>query len=857
MKKKFKINQRNVDLLKVIIEHFDREDRTVREAQISKWRNLKLMWDGIEANYENEVAHDWRTPRENNDEELEDDLYYDKPINVFRAYLETVFAALSITVPPITCFPDDADNVLDLETARAGDKIAELIFRHNNAVLVWLHALFIFGTEGLVAFHNYTKSSEKYGTYEDKEYDDAEEEHEIASCPSCGYQLDDNVVPPGGELNAEGITNPGSVIPPAIPPMASGLPQNIPPDMGATPMGSPNMGQPNEQNPIPGNQTSIGSPMGGIDDMMGGMPELDESIDEFDPEFIPLDMMGEGEICPGCGQMINPQMERKKFIVSRLVGVTQNPKTRICLEAYGGLHVKVPFYAKNQEECPYLNYDSEINWVNFVEEFPDWKKDKRYNTRSKPFTESVFNPTEAWGRLNAAYNSEYPRNNITKRQWWFRPSAFNILELEDEKHLRKQFPHGVKVTLGNDEVVEYHDEALDDHWTLNYNPLSDHLHHQPLGMLLVTVQEVTNDIISIALQTMEHGITQTFASRAVLNFNAYKKAKVRPGDIFPVQAQTGKPISDGFHDIKTAALSGEVLPLFQKMQELGQLASAALPSLFGGQLQGTNTASEYSMSRTQALQRLGNVWKMFLISWKEMFGKAIPAYMKELKEDEKYVKKDPHGNFVNEFIRKAELQGKIGAIEIEASENLPLSWSQKKDTIMNLLNAGNPAVLALINSPTNLPLIHKAIGLDDFHIPDENFVEKQNEEIQQLLTSEPIVEPMGMDPLGQPQEQEVPSVEIDPDIDNNAVEYQTIQFWASSTAGRLAKTENPKGYRNVLLHGKMHKMAMMQEIMQQQMAQSGPPTSPNADGGPKPPPAKANEKSKPTPVQGDGDVKTN
>ena len=98
--------------------------------------------------------------------------YYDKPVNVYRAYLESIIAALSVTVPPITCYPDDADNPLDVTTAKAGDKIAELIFKHNDAPLFWLHALFVFCTEGMTACYTYPNADEKYGTYKEKKYEE-------------------------------------------------------------------------------------------------------------------------------------------------------------------------------------------------------------------------------------------------------------------------------------------------------------------------------------------------------------------------------------------------------------------------------------------------------------------------------------------------------------------------------------------------------------------------------------------------------------------------------------------------------------------------------------------------------------
>jgi len=225
---------------------------------------------------------------------------------------------------------------------------------------------------------------------------------------------------------------------------------------------------------------------------------------------------------------------------------------------------------------------------------------------------------------------------------------------------------------------------------------------------------------------------------------------------------------------------------------------------------------------------------MLLYWWKNVFGKAIPLYMKEMKDDEKQVKKDEFGNFINVFIRKAELEGKIGSVELEANENLPITWNQQKDAIMELFNLNNDQVMQTLASPENMPFIKKAIGLSDYIIPGEDDRQKQYEEIQLLINSEPIEMPadpmmamqaqqMGMPP---PPPIELPSIEADFDIDNHLLEADICRRWLVSDAGRLCKTENPPGYKNVLLHMKMHKEMDMQKQMQMM-----PPPPPNADKG--------------------------
>ena len=728
-------------LLKKVVDSFDREDDASREAQIRKWRQLKLLWDNFSQIWFDSVAHDWRIW--DSEQAENDDDYYDRPINVFKAYLESIIAALSVTVPPLKCFPEDADNSLDMSTAKASDKICELIYRNIDAPLVWLHALFVYGTEGMMAAYTYPKADKKYGTYEDKENEEIEEMQYV--CPECNTPIDEEI------LTAPPIPEPG----------------------------------------------------------MEGMQGMENEIEYTDNEIQ----------CPECGAPIDPMMEKTPFTTTRSVGSTIKPKTRVCVEIYGGLFVKIPNYAMKQEDCPYLFFDYETHYTNVLHQYP-WLRDK-LKGGTAPRDEYA-----ALGRLSNQYKGEYPKDNVTVRNAWLRPSSYNVLTDEELKKIKKKYPDGAKVVIVNDDVCEACNEDMDSCWTLSKQPLSDYLHHEPLGMALVAIQDITNDIISLVLQTMEHGIPQTFATPDILNFQQYKQLRAVPGSIVPTKPGAGKDIARGFHEVKTATLSPEVMPFADKIQQLGQLSSGALPSLFGGALEDNKTASGYSMSRAQALQRLQTSWKLLTLFWKEIFAKAIPIYIKNIVEDERDVEIDTNGNFVNVVIRKAETEGKLGRIELEANENLPMTWSQQKDLIMELMQINNPEILQALSSPENIEWIAQAVGLVQFKMPGEADRQKQLDEIRILIVTTPL--PMDMDPItgapmmdpatGSPME--VPSVEIDPDVDNHAVEAEICRGWLISEAGRLAKTENPLGYKNVLLHMKQHQMILQQEMMEQQMAEA-------------------------------------
>lgn len=702
------LTEDQIRCLKELVEHAQKEDQFVRERQIRLWRKLKLYWDGFQRIWFSEVAHDWRVA----DDAIGTDeysAYYDKPVNVFRAYLESIIAALSISIPGIKCIPDDADNPLDIQTAKAGDKIAELIYKHNDVSLLWLHALYIYITEGLVAAYTYTKSSTDYGTYSVNKYEVTEESIQVEKCPACASRI----------------------------------------------------------------------------------------VDGY---------------CPKClEEVANPLLETELIQGEKLTGTSEEAKSRQCIEVFGGLFVKVPVYAKKQSECPYLIYSYETHYSNVLEKYPKLR-DKVPTGNSSKNGKDYY---EREGRTSTQYLGEDPDNTTTISNAWIRPCLYNILDEKEADDIRELFPKGVKVVLvNNDHFAEAQEEALDDHWTLTENPLSDFLHHEPPGLLLTSTQEITNDMIALVLQTIEHGIPQTFADPGVVDFDLYRKTEITPGLVFPATPKGGRSLGEAFYEVKVANLSREVQPFFEKVHELGQLVSGALPSLFGGPAPNSSkTAAQYAMSRAQALQRQQTPWKMLTLWWKNIFSKTIPAYIKTMVVDERVVEEDPMGGFINTIIKKAEVSGRIGRIELEAAEQIPATHSQKRDTLMELINQGNPIVLEALGQPDNLPVISQLIGLSDLVLPNEIDIEKQYEEIQFLLQSEPIAEG-------------IPSIDIEPEVDNHLIESEICKRWVKSAAGRQAKIDNPAGYQNVLLHLKRHVQIIQVQQIMSQASQMGTGNSP-------------------------------
>lgn len=718
--KKPKISETAQRNLEVIIEHFNKEDKEVRERQIRQWKKLKLYWAGHQRVWWNEVAHDWRVWDEFQNLDDNDASFYDKPINLFRALLESIISALSVTIPKVSCAPKDADNPADITAAKAGNKLSQLISKDNDDALLWMYALFIYCTEGLTAAYHYSKEDEKYGTYQEPIERTVKEEHYL--CPACGEIIPDEEV----------------------------------------------------ESPI-----------------------IEEGLAD--------------KACPACGESYLPaSLEKGEIPVTRTVGEETKNKSHQCIEIRGGLYVKVPIYAKVQDDCPYLRYSYEAHFTTIIERFPDLASKFKKNGKivdSSNYGDAAY---ERWGRLPTVYSSDYPSFTPTVNQNWLRPSAYNVLceDKEGIDELKRLFPTGVRVTHINEFFAEATEEKLDDRWTLAFNPLADYIHYDPIGLLLVSFQDIINDLNALTLQTIEQGIPQTFVDPAILDLDAYKNEEAAPGSVYPTKpVAANKSIAEGFHTLKTATLGTEVLPYGQKVMEMGQLASGALPSLFGGTgPQGSRTASEYAMSRAQALQRLQGIWKILNYWWKNIYGKVIPAFILDMVDDERFVEKRADGSFMNVIIRKAELEGSIGEVMLESSENLPVSWAQKKETFMEIVQSGHPLFAEAMLAPENLPFFREITGLNDMYLPGEDERTAELEDIKMCLLSPSFNE-------------NTSSVPVDPILDDHRIRAEIDRNWLISEAGRDAKVNNSEGYINVLLHMKMHMFIQAQNMkMQQQQA---------------------------------------
>lgn len=422
--------------------------------------------------------------------------------------------------------------------------------------------------------------------------------------------------------------------------------------------------------------------------------------------------------CQECGFQGPVERDITTEPIPQIVGFDKTPKGSIKQQLYSGLNVKIPAYVQDAESCGYLllEFSQSVGLLRSI--FKEVAKDINPKANDQTW--------ESFSKLPLQYLGQMPDNAANVSCLWLRPFQFwnyDVEKIEIIKELEKRFPDGCYAIFINDTFMEAHSENMDEHWTISDNPLGSFIYAKALGENLATIQDLRASLVEIEMQTAEHGIPETFADGSVLDFTKYGEGRARPGMMTQVKPKPGKSIGDAFFSTKSAILSQEIDPLRQHLDQDAQFVVGDFPSVYGGvSTGGSKTASEYSKSQAAALQRLGTTWKIVNAFWAKFQSRSAVEYanvLKEMNQDVSFSKRADKDSYVNVWIRATSLSGRIGRVEPESSEQLPISWAQKKDVLSQLLTIPVPEILSVILHPRNSGVVKDIMGLPELYVPGE------------------------------------------------------------------------------------------------------------------------------------------
>ncbi len=480
----------------------------------------------------------------------------------------------------------------------------------------------------------------------------------------------------------------------------------------------------------------------------------------------PGDDTSQDMICPSCGYQGSSQVTIETQTIPVPYPV-ETAKSRVLIDTYDSKNVKIPFAARNQASIGYLilKTDQPVSLLRYL-----------YCRGDKPILEKVEARSEdtnsdSWVRYPSIFLGNTPQNTAVVKAAWFRAWQFELIATTDRKiidQIQQKYPEGCYVIFVNGEAVEIVAENLDEHWTITNDPRASGIHGEAGGVGLATSQDIQAELDELKLQTIEHGISEVFVDSDAIDWDKYKNQESLPGQRTPVNPVAGKRTGDRFFETRSASLSSEFEAVEMSFKSAAEFISGDMPNIYGGGSDVSNeTATAFSKNQTQSLNRLGTVWAIASHFWYKIVEKAVPEYLDNLDWIESLAVKAGEG-FKNISVDKSKMNGQVAGVEPEFSEQLPLSWSDKKNIIMALFQLKDPLVMSVLAHPQNSELMKQIIGIPGFYIPGEADRTKENAKIQQISQGLPPTPP-------------------DPE-DDIKVHMEICKYWLLTTGRRLELT---------------------------------------------------------------------
>jgi hypothetical protein len=536
-----------------------------------------------------------------------------------------------------------------------------------------------------------------------------------------------------------------------------------------------------------------------------------------------------GNICPNCAAPLGPEsyMAPQTSQIPQKQGTKSYAKGTVEFNLCTIFEVTTPFYARDIKDLPWLLYEYDEHKGRLLALYGDDRDIReRLVANDSPYpalgagggSSSAGTVAREAAMSPTSVQMTSRRNRMLFTRIWLEPLMYQLLA-DDEKRklLTENFPKGCKLTLIADELVDIEEEKLAEHWALCKPDVSDYIFADPICQDFVGIQDLVNDMHNIAVETFERAIPWFLFDPMILDPAQMRQHALLPGEGVPARPGVGQQLANSIWKAPTASMDSQIAQWVAGLRETGREITGVLPAIFGGEGP-SQTAREAELRRNQALMQLG-------VTWAEMRGFWAKVFENGIRLKAKYAAAsggDEEGAAEEQLASLAELAD--GKWHCETEEAMPMTWGQRRDFLMFLMDKPQTWQLFGIQHPNNLPQVQQVFGMDNWTVPNLNNRDKVYAVIAQLLKGQPI---------NNPQTQKVePSVPVDVWEDDHTFCAATTKEWCQSETGRTAKDTNPQGYQNVIAWG----MAHLDLTMPPPGMPPGPPPGP---GGPGPGPGPA------------------
>lgn len=494
--------------------------------------------------------------------------------------------------------------------------------------------------------------------------------------------------------------------------------------------------------------------------------------------------------CPQCGAAHGPEdLQQDSMDIPQMTGMQKYPNGMVELHLCDLFTVTVPFHTKKIEDAIWLSYDSEEYKGTLLRIYPALAE----SGESGGDGDNSNGPQSRAQQASPSGSSRQSANMWPYQRIWFKTDAYlSVKDKELRQLLAAHFSDGLKVTLVKGEAVQLENEKLSDVWAVIKPEASKYLYCDPSGQDMIPAQDLTNDMVNIAAETLTRGLSVTFMDSTLIDGKLWSERQAKPVEVMPVLTN-GEPIGNRIFESQPAQFSNQMAPFLSGIQQQSREIVGVLPAIFGGDGGANQTARGAELQKNAALQQLATVWLGMRKGWEKGRTNAVKQLARYGAGTLTGTRKNGAAGSEALLLDVAEL--KEDGWHFEAEEAIPETWGQKRDLWMFQLEKPQPIIDAMgLLSPLNLELNASLMGFEGQYIPGLDQLYKVRGDIQQLLKQKVVQVNGGTQP----------SIPVDEWEDDHQAAVNVIKAWCLSPAGIREKQSNLDGYSNVLAFGKAH-----------------------------------------------------
>jgi hypothetical protein len=180
-----------VNALRELEVQYRQEGIVARRHEIRRIRQARLFWQGLQYAWWNPQDMTWHLPYESksfDDSAAAEMPRYQFVTNLYQASGLSFISVISQDVPATRFYPQSAQSIADITTARAASQVSELVEQNNRVQHLLTGVAFYLWTDGKIGgYVRYVADAQRFGSHDEPVI----EEHYVPLgedkyvCPSC------------------------------------------------------------------------------------------------------------------------------------------------------------------------------------------------------------------------------------------------------------------------------------------------------------------------------------------------------------------------------------------------------------------------------------------------------------------------------------------------------------------------------------------------------------------------------------------------------------------------------------------------------------------------------------------------